>query len=226
MGIYVFSTDALIEAIESHPDINDLDFGMHIIPEMINTKKVYAYEFYDYWKDVGTYDSYVEANLELCHDVALDLYDPKWKIYTRTEDLPPVKVGKEASISTSLISDGCRIEGNVEESVLSPGVVVGKGSKIKHSIILNDVVIGENCIIEDTIIDKETVIGDNSKIGYGDDYTPNKDNAKVLSSGLNVIGKKLILPKGLEVERNVRIFSSANHRTIDQTHFKSGETLK
>ncbi len=226
MGIYVFSTDALIEAIESHPDIKDLDFGMHIIPEMINTKKVYAYEFYDYWKDVGTYDSYVEANLELCHDVALDLYDPKWKIYTRTEDLPPVKVGKQASISTSLISDGCRIEGNVEESVLSPGVVVGKGSKIKHSIILNDVVIGENCIIEDTIIDKETVIGDNSKIGYGDDYTPNKDNAKVLSSGLNVIGKKLILPKGLEVERNVRIFSSANHRTIDQTHFKSGETLK
>ena len=226
MGIYVFSTEALIEAIESHPDIKDLDFGMHIIPEMINTKKVYAYEFYDYWKDVGTYDSYVEANLELCHDVALDLYDPKWKIYTRTEDLPPVKVGKEASITTSLVSDGCRIEGSVEESVLSPGVVVGKGSVVKHSIILNDVVIGENCTIEDTIIDKETVIGDNSKIGYGKDYTPNKDNAKVLSSGLNVIGKKLILPKGLEVERNVRIFSSANHKEISQNHFASGETLK
>ena len=81
-------------------------------------------------------------------------------------------------------------------------------------------------LIEDTIIDKETVIGDNSKIGYGDDYTPNKDNAKVLSSGLNVIGKKLILPKGLQIERNVRIFSSANHKTIEQTHFASGETLK
>ncbi len=226
MGIYVFSTDALIEAIESHPDIKDLDFGMHIIPEMINTKKVYAYEFYDYWKDVGTYDSYVEANLELCHDEALDLYDPKWKIYTRTEDLPPVKVGKQASISTSLISDGCRIEGDVEDSVLSPGVVVGKGSKVKHSIILNDVVIGENCCIQDTIIDKETVIGNNSKIGFGEDRTPNKDNPKVLSSGLNVIGKKLILPEGLEVERNVRIFSSSNHKEIDVKHLKSGETLK
>ncbi len=226
MGIYVFSTDALIEAIESHPDIKDLDFGMHIIPEMINTKKVYAYEFYDYWKDVGTYDSYVEANLELCHDVSLDLYDPKWKIYTRTEDLPPVKVGDHASISTSLISNGCRIEGDVEESVLSPGVVVGKGSKVKHSVILNDVVIGENCIIEDTIIDKETVIGNNSKIGFGDDRTPNKDNPKVLSSGLNVIGKKLILPEGLEIERNVRIFSSMNHKEINVKHLKSGETLK
>ena len=226
MGIYVFSTDALIEAIESHPDIQDLDFGKHIIPDMIHNKKVYAYEFYDYWKDVGTYDSYVEANLELCHDVALDLYDPKWKIYTRTEDLPPVKVGADANISTSLISNGCRIDGTVEESVLSPGVVVGKGSTVKHSIILNDVVIGENCHIEDTIIDKETVIGNNSKIGYGNDLTPNKDNPKVLSSGLNVIGKKLILPEGLEIERNVRIFSSMNHKEINVKHLKSGETLK
>ena len=226
MGIYVFSTQALIDAIESHPDINDLDFGMHIIPDMINNKKVYAYEYYDYWKDVGTYDSYLEANLELCHDTALDLYDPNWKIYTKSEDLPPVKVGENAKISTSLISNGCKIDGIVEESVLSPGVVVGKGSIVKHSVILNDVVIGDNCKIEDTIIDKNTVIGDNSVIGTGNDMTPNKDNPKVLSSGLNVIGKKLILPAGLVVERNVRIFSSTDPKEIKVKHIPSGETLK
>ena len=226
MGIYVFSTQALIDAIDAHPDIKDLDFGMHIIPDMIKTKKVYAYEYYDYWKDVGTYDSYVEANLELCHDTSLDLYDNKWKIYTKSEDLPPVKVGEKANITTSLVSNGCHIEGTVIESVLSPGVVVGEGSTIKHSVILNDVVIGKNCRIENTIIDKETVIGDNSKIGYGDDYTVNKDNPKVLSSGLNVIGKKLILPEGLIVERNVRIFSSSNPKELNVKHLKSGETLK
>ena len=226
MGIYVFSTQALIDAIDAHPDINDLDFGMHIIPDMIKNKKVYAYEYYDYWKDVGTYDSYVEANLELCHDTSLDLYDNKWKIYTKSEDLPPVKVGEKANITTSLVSNGCHIEGTVIESVLSPGVVVGEGSTIKHSVILNDVVIGKNCCIENTIIDKETVIGDNSKIGYGDDYTVNKDNPKVLSSGLNVIGKKLILPEGLVVERNVRIFSSSNPKELNVKHIKSGETLK
>ena len=226
MGIYVFSTQALIDAIESHPDIKDLDFGMHIIPDMINKKKVYAYEYYDYWKDVGTYDSYLEANLELCHDTALDLYDPNWKIYTKSEDLPPVKVGENAKISTSLISNGCKIDGTVEESVLSPGVVVGKGSIVKHSVILNDVVIGDNCKIEDTIIDKNTVIGDNSVIGTGNDMTPNKDNPKVLSSGLNVIGKKLILPAGLVVERNVRIFSSTDPKEIKVKHIPSGETLK
>ncbi|MCR5350656.1 MAG: glucose-1-phosphate adenylyltransferase [Acholeplasmatales bacterium] len=226
MGIYVFSTQALIDAIEAHPEIDDLDFGMHIIPEMINTKKVYCYEYYDYWKDVGTYDSYMEANLELCHDTSLDLYDPKWKIYTKSEDLPPVKVGETATIKTSLVSNGCKIDGDVEDSVLSPGVIVGEGSCVKNSVILNDVKIGKGCKIENAIIDKETVIGDNSVIGFGDDYTANKDNPKVLSSGLNVIGKKLLLPKGLVVERNVRIFSSANPKEITVKHIKSGDTLK
>ena len=226
MGIYVFSTEALIEAIESHPDIVDLDFGMHIIPEMIDSKNVYAYEYYDYWMDVGTYDSYLETNLELCKENELDLYDPSWKIYTKSEDLPPVKVGPTATIKTSLVSNGCKIDGIVEDSVLSPGVIVGEGSTVKNSVILNDVVIGTNCQIEDTIIDKNTVIGDNSIIGTGDDRTPNKDNPKVLSSGLNVIGKKLILPEGLIVERNVRIFSKANPKLITDKHIKSGETIK
>lgn len=226
MGIYVFSTQALIDAIEAHPDIKDLDFGMHIIPDMIENKNVYAYEFYDYWKDVGTYDSYLETNLELCGDTALDLYDPSWKIYTKSEDLPPVKVGESAVIQNSLISNGCKIEGEVYHSVLSPGVIVGEGTTIHDAIILNDVVIGKNCHIEKTIIDKNTVIGDNSTIGTGDNYQPNKDNPKVLSSGLNVIGKKLILPEGLVVERNVRIFSSTNPKTISKKHISAGDTLK
>ena len=224
MGIYVFSTEALIEAIESNKDIPDLDFGMHIIPNMIKTKNVYAYEYYDYWMDVGTYDSYLEANLELCDDT--ELFDQNWKIYTKSEDLPPVKVGKSATITTSLISNGCKIDGNVEHSVLSPGVKVGAGTIIKNSVILNDVTIGENCKIENAIIDKNTVVGKNSIIGHGDNYTPNKDNPKVLSSGLNVIGKKLILPDNLIIERNVRIFSSSNLKAITTKHIKSGETLK
>ena len=111
MGIYVFSTEALIEAIESNPDVPDLDFGMHIIPGMIENKSVYAYEYYDYWMDVGTYDSYLDANLELCGSTELDLYDPSWKIYTKSEDLPPVKVGNRATITNSLISNGCCASG-------------------------------------------------------------------------------------------------------------------
>ena len=226
MGIYVFSTNALIEAIEANSSIADLDFGSHIIPKMIDEKNVYAYEYYDYWMDVGTYDAYLETNLELCGDTQLDLYDPSWKIYNKSEDLPPVKVGENAKLTHSLISNGCKLDGSVDHSVLSPGVVIGEGSSIKNSVILNDVIIGKNCKIENTIIDKNTVIGDNSIIGHGNDLTPNKDNPKVLSSGINVIGKKLILPEGLIIERNVRIFSSTNPKTITTKHIKSGETLK
>ena len=226
MGIYVFSTEALIEAIESKPEVVDLDFGMHIIPDMISNKNVYAYEYYDYWMDVGTYDSYLDANLELCGETELDLYDQNWKIYTKSEDLPPVKVGNHATITNSLISNGCTIDGTVERSVLSPGVKVGAGSIVKNSVIFNDVVIGENCKIENAIIDKETIVGRNSIIGHGDDYTPNKDNPKVLSSGINVIGKNLTLPNNLIVERNVRIFSSPEQREVTTTHIKSGETIK
>ena len=226
MGIYVFSTQALIDQIEAHPDIIDLDFGQHIIPDMIKDGKVYAYEYYDYWKDVGTYDSYLETNLELIEDTALDLYDPSWKIYTKSEDLPPVKLGSNADIKRSLISNGCQIDGTITHSVISPGVKVGEGSVIKDSVILNDVVIGKNCRIENTIIDKETVVGDYSVIGTGKDYQPNKDKPKILSCGINVIGKKLILPEGLVVERNVRIFSSPNIKNVNEKHITSGETLK
>lgn len=226
MGIYVFSTEALIKQIESYPDIEDLDFGKHIIPRMIDQDNVYAYEFYDYWKDVGTYDSYVEANLEFCHDAPLDLYDSKWKIYTKSEDLPPAKIGDKATIRTSLISNGCRINGDVEESVLSPGVFIGEGSSVKNSIILNDVKIGNNCKIENTIIDKDTVVGDNCVIGIGRKNIANKDNPKLLSSGLNVIGKNLVIPEGVVIERNVRIFSQSHGKVLEDRIIKAGDTIK
>jgi len=139
--------------------------------------------------------------------------------------LPPVKVGVNAEIKRSLISNGCQIDGTINHSVISPGVKVGEGSIITNSVILNDVVIGKNCHIENSIIDKETIVGDNSIIGTGKDYQPNKDKPKILSSGINVIGKKLILPESLIVERNVRIFSSTNVKNVSEKHITSGETL-
>ena len=226
MGIYVFSTDALIKQIESYPDIEDLDFGRDIIPNMIKDEKVYAYPFKDYWMDVGTYDSYVETNLEFCHDAPLDLYDTSWKIYTKSEDLPPAKIGSNARLKTSLISNGCQIEGEVIESVLSPGVKVGAGSSVRNSIIFNDVVIGENCKIENTIIDKETIIGNNCIIGTGDASIPNQDNPSLLSSGINVIGKHLVIPEDVIIERNVRILSHSKGKEFESKIIKSGSTIK
>src|SRR5690606_2249544 len=139
MGIYLFDLD-LLEKVISQIKEEDLDFGKHIIPFLIkNTSKmVYAYKFNDYWQDVGTYDSYLETNLDMIKSYTqLDLYDPSWKIFTKSEERPPVKIYEGAKVEHALISNGCVIEGSVINSVLSPGVRVGKGSIVKDSIILN-----------------------------------------------------------------------------------------
>ena len=227
MGIYIFNTDVLLEYLESTV-AEDLDFGKHIIPKLIEEKGVYAYEFNDYWKDVGTYDSYLEANLDMTKTVdkiELDMYDSDWRIHTRSEERPAVKFGSKAKVKQSLISNGCIIAGEVEKSVLSPGVVVKPGAIVRNSIIFNDTIIEEGAVIEGAILDKKIYIGKDCKIGFGEDYTPNLDKPDVLSSGLNVIGKGVMIPEGVTVERNCRIFSNVKDSDFDGKIIKSGSTL-
>lgn len=225
MGIYVFSTDALINALENlGPDEND--FGQHIIPKFIfkENRRVFSYPFQGYWQDVGTIDSYLETSLDLLNpDSSLDLYDESWKVHTRSEELPPVRVGFNAKISNSLISNGSIIEGTVINSILSPGVYVGKNSVIKDSVVFNFTHVGDNVHIERCIIDKKVKIGDNVKIGFGDDYTPNKEKPDLLSNGVNILSKHSRVPKDTIINRNVRIFDSA---TFTSKNIKSGETIK
>ncbi|MCD4826288.1 MAG: NTP transferase domain-containing protein [Acholeplasmataceae bacterium] len=225
MGIYLFDYE-LLERVLLNIKRDDLDFGKHIIPYLIETTKqeVYAYQFKDYWMDVGTYDSYWETNLQMTKDfTALDLYDPTWKVFTKSEDLPPVKVGSDAKIETSLVSNGSVIEGTVINSVISPGVRIGKGSVVKDSIILNNVIIGNNVTVQKSIIDKKVVIGRDSYIGYGDDFTPNVEKPDLLTSGITVIEKRTIIPEETVIGRNCRIFKS---HEFDKKTIKSGETLR
>ncbi|MFA7589373.1 MAG: glucose-1-phosphate adenylyltransferase [Acholeplasmataceae bacterium] len=225
MGIYIFNFDLLKEVLLKVKAEN-LDFGHHIIPHLIKneTKTSYVYRYEDYWQDVGTYDSYLDTNLSLTKDyVELDLYDPSWKIFTKSEDLPPVKMGGEAVVHNSLISNGCVIEGTVINSVLSPGVRVGKNSVIKKSVILNHALIGDYVNIERSILDKRVVVGRNTVIGYGDDYTPNQDKPDLLQSGITVIEKNTVIPSDLKIGRNCRIFRTANFKA---NIIKSGSTLK
>ncbi|MCR3907016.1 MAG: glucose-1-phosphate adenylyltransferase [Tenericutes bacterium] len=225
MGIYLFNYDLLKKVLLDIKQ-EDLDFGKHIIPHLIETtkKEVYAYQFKDYWMDVGTYDSYLETNLAMAKDFTeLDLYDPTWKVYTKSEDLPPVKVGSEAVIHNSLISNGCVIEGTVINSVLSPGVRVGKGSVIKDSVILNNVIISTDVTIQKCILDKKVTVGRSAFIGYGNDFTPNEEKPDLLSSGITVIEKNAVIPSATNIGRNCRIFKTATYESKD---IKSGSTLR
>lgn len=225
MGIYLFNFELLKEVLLNVKQ-DDLDFGKHIIPHLIKKTKdeVFAYQFKDYWMDVGTYDSYLETNIAMTKDFTeLDLYDPTWKVYTKSEDLPPVKVGSAAVIQNSLVSNGCVVEGTVIHSVLSPGVRVGKGTVIKDSVILNNVIIGEDVTIQKSIIDKKVIIGHNAFIGYGNDFTPNQEKPDLLSSGITVVEKNSVIPSDVQIGRNCRIFKTAQFESSD---IPSGSTLK
>lgn len=229
MGIYIFNTETLIKYISESNDIEDLDFGKHIIPKMIKEeRKVFVHCYDSYWMDVGTYDSYLEANLDLIkksEQVGINLYDKDWKIYTRSEDLAPVRIGVTGSVLNSLICNGCKIEGRVENSVLGPGVTVRKGSTIRNSIVFSNTYIDENTHLDTVIIDKQVYIGKNSLIGHGNDYTPNKEKPDLLSKGISVIGKKTKLGDSSIVERNVRIFSKLE-LLEHGNYIKSGSTIK
>ncbi len=225
MGIYVFNTDVLLKAITEVKDPK-LDFGKHIIPHLLAKTSLYTYVFEDYWKDVGTYDAYLEANIELTTTVdkiKLDMYDKNWKIHTKSEEMPSVKIGSKAVISQALLSNGCIIAGNVKRSVLSPGVIIHPGSTVVDSVILNDTEVMPGAYIEKAIIDKRCKIMENVIIGKGDNLSPNIDNPEVLFSGINVIGTGITIPKDTVIKRNCRIFSSAK---FDKKIIETGSTLK
>lgn len=228
MGIYVFNTEVLLEKLQNN-DITDLDFGKHIIPSMIEHNPVYAFRFCDYWKDVGTYDSYLEANLELIETVdkiPLDMYDHNWKIYTKSEELPAVKIGSKALIRQALLSNGSIVAGIVERSVLSPGVVVHPLARVTNSVILNNVQVFPGAVVENCIIDKHSQIGENAFVGFGNDYQPNKEKPDLLSSGITVLGKSLHVPKNMVIGRNCRIFQTADlTKTVDNI-IPSGTTMR
>ena len=228
MGIYIFNTDSLLEYLEKLEN-SDLDFGKHVIPSMIQEdRKVYVHTYDSYWKDVGTYDSYLEANLDLIkksEEVGINLYDQGWKIYTRSEDLAPVRVGVTGSVQNSLICNGCKIEGSVENSVLGPGVTVRKGATVRNSIIFSGTYVDENSHLDTIIADKKTYIGKNSFIGNGNANIPNKERPDLLSSGITVIGKGVVIPDGSIVGKNVRIFAGVKVHD-DNRLIEPGETIK
>jgi len=228
MGIYVFNTPVLLEMLKNNT-IPDLDFGKHIIPSMIDTHPVYAYRFSDYWKDVGTYESYLNANLELIETVdkiPLDMYDPNWKIYTKSEELPAVKIGSKATIHQALLSNGSIVAGHVERSVLSPGVIIHPLAKVTNSVLLNNVEVRPGAIVDNCIIDKNTVIEENAMVGFGTDMTPNQENPELLTTGITVLGKRIIVPKNTVIGRNCRIFRTADFSRLEEKIVRSGTTMR
>ena len=172
MGIYIFKWSVLRKALlEDHDDKNsDHDFGKNVIPKLLNEgKKLYAHTFEGYWKDVGTIDSYYNAQMDLMDpNVDFNIFSKKSKIFSNSNMFPPQFIASMADVSQSMISNGCAVYGKVEHSILGTGAIVEFGATVKDSILLPNSHVGKYCHVERAIINEGHVVEDNSIIGSPD----------------------------------------------------------
>ncbi|MDR3258485.1 MAG: glucose-1-phosphate adenylyltransferase [Fusobacteriaceae bacterium] len=175
MGIYIFNWKILKKYLnEDEKDKkSENDFGKNIIPNMLNdNKKLVAYPFEGYWKDVGTIESFWDAHMDLLkEDNKLNLFEKDWKINTRQYTYPPLYLGEGAIVEKSLLDKGCEIEGEIKNSVIFPGVKVGKNSRVYDSVIMANTIIEEGVIVEKTIIAERVTVKKNIYVGNKDEIT-------------------------------------------------------
>ena len=206
MGIYIFSWPVLKKALLEMKDVPSCDFGKHIIPHIHDEgKKICAYDFKGYWKDVGTLGSYWEANRDLIELIPeFNLYEEFWRIFTKSDNLPPQYIAEDSKVVKSIIGEGSEIYGDVEKSIIGSGVIIGKGAKIRNSIIMNNAQIGYGTEIDKAIIAEEVKVGSRVKMGVGEEK-PNDFAPHIYSFGLVTVGEKSVIPDDVTIGKNTAI---------------------
>jgi glucose-1-phosphate adenylyltransferase len=167
MGIYVFNRDFLFESLiyDAGDPSSSHDFGRNLLPAMVRDRRVLSHAFQDYWRDVGTVDSYWQANMDLLDDGGLHLRDERWPIWTHQPARPPARLTRDGSARHSIVAGGAAVAGEVEHSLLFAGTVVGKGSSVTGSLLLPNALVGENCRLRNVIVDSGCEIPDGTTIG-------------------------------------------------------------
>lgn len=227
MGIYIFSWKVLKEALITLKDQKGCDFGKHIIPYCHNRgDRIFAYEYNGYWKDVGTLGSYWESNMELIDLVPVfNLYEEFWKIYTKSEIIPPQYISKDAVIDRAIIGEGTEVYGKVYNSVIGSGVVIEEGATIRDSIVMNGAIIGKNSVINKSVIADNVKIGEDVVMGTGEEL-PNKLRPDIYSFGLVTIGENSVIPSGVQIGKNTAISGETTLEDYsEEKALPSGETL-
>jgi len=212
MGIYVFRRDILVRLLEE--DARDPesahDFGKSIFPRLIRVADVGAFSFDHYWQDIGTVEAFYEANMKCLDPVHLqELANPSWPSRTPSADAPPARVVGSGSVRRSLVANGAVVRGDVEGSILFPGVVVEAGAVIRDAILMNGCRVDGGSRVERAILDKRVRTGRNCTIGGAGAAPPNTELPDLFVSGLTLLGKDVVLEEGTRIGRNVCV--GGNH---------------
>ena len=220
MGIYIFNRDILSQRLAEDAVQLDSphDFGYAILPGMVGRDKVNAYEFTDYWQDIGTPQAYYAANMELvCAQPSFSLNDIR-TILTRRRNLWPSNISQQSRVANSLLSPGCVINGRVENSILSPGVVVDEHAEVWNSVLMPNVFVGHHSVVDKCIIDEEVNIGKLCYIGFGKSFRSGDGDVTVLGKGVNV-------PSRTAIGRNCTVLPHVNTSSFRGNLIVSGSTL-
>ena len=203
MGIYIFNWKKLREyliADENDPN-SSKDFGKNIIPNMLKAgEKLWPYRFDGYWRDVGTITSLWDANMDMLSTTLINLYDPAWPISSRSPICPPHFTGENASIVHSIVTEGCEIDGTVENSVLSSAVKVGTGANVIYSVLMPGAVVEEGATVEYAIVGENTVVHKNAHVGSAPDGTD--------AWGVATCGPDIEIREGAQVPAGAMIYKS------------------
>ena len=226
MGIYIFSWPVLREALLKLKDQPACDFGKHIIPYCHEQgKRIFAYEYNGYWKDVGTLGSYWESNMELIDLIPVfNLYEEFWKIYTKSDRIPPQYIAKDAVVDKAIIGEGCEIYGEVHNSVIGCGVTIEKGAVVRDSIIMSSTTIGAGTTVDKSIIAEGVTVGKNCELGIGEEKEK-KVKPSVYAFGLVTIGEDSVIPDGVKIGKNTAISGITEPADYPNGLLDGGETL-
>ncbi|MBR3956199.1 MAG: glucose-1-phosphate adenylyltransferase [Clostridia bacterium] len=209
MGVYMFTWKKLRAYLiaDEETEGSSNDFGKNVIPAMHNAgERMFAYQFDGYWKDVGTIDSLWEANLDLLNPKAnIDLTDPDWRIYAKNSALPPHYISKDATVQNSLVSGGCKIEGNIDYSVMFANVTVEEGANVRYSIVMPGATIKKGATVQYAMIAEDAVIESGAVVGEDPERIENLDNWGVTVIGAKVnIGENVKIPAKAMIAEDVK----------------------
>jgi glucose-1-phosphate adenylyltransferase len=229
LTVYVFNARVLADRLRQNAQQGtSYHIYSEIIPRMVEEKaRVFGWVFDGYWQYARTLDDYYATNMDILGDSPPDLAG--WRVRTNLASLsmgdhPPVLLQRGASARASLICDGAMVDGTIERSILSPGVVVERGAAVRNSVILHGCRIGAGAVLDRVILDKQVRVGAGAQLGTGD-LVSNTRYPEILSCGVTVIGKGSLIPAGMRIGRGCVVSPNMQEADFSTPEIPSGTTV-